>query len=219
MKFLTHLPSFCLALATAALISPHSAHAATFAEGTDAGQTLGTAKIVDTSAFGTSLDTITGNIPVGLGRADLFQIYLTGGTFSADTNLTTGTLTDTQLFLFSASGLGVFWDDDAGTGLLSQFSISNVTAGIYYLGISGYNYDPISAGGQIFSGTSGGPTGPGGASPLTGWAFTTGTTSDSGVYTISLTGATFVPEPSEVMGLLAFAGLGSAAFLKRRRLV
>jgi hypothetical protein len=218
MKFLTHLSSFSLALATAALTFPQYVQAATFAEGADAGQTLGAAKIVNTSAFGTSLDTITGNIVVGAGRADLFQIYLTGGTFSANTNLTIGNLTDTQLFLFSASGLGVFWDDDSGTGLLSQFSISNVTAGIYYLGITGYNYDPISAGGQIFSGTSGGPTGPGGASPLTGWAFTTGTTSDSGAYTISLTGATFVPEPSGVSGLLAFAGWGAAAFLKRRRL-
>ncbi|MBC7881560.1 MAG: PEP-CTERM sorting domain-containing protein [Anaerolineae bacterium] len=216
----THSKIFTgLAALTLSLSSALPSMAATFAEGIDAGQTLGTAKVADSSAFGTPLDTITGSIAVTTGNADLYQIYLTGGTFSANTNLTTGTLTDTQLFLFNASGIGVVWDDDTGTALLSQFSISNVTAGIYYLGISGYNYDPISAGGQIFGTTPGGPTGVGGASPLTGWAFTSGTTTGSGPYTISLTGATFVPEPSEVLGLLAFAGLGGAAFMKRRKQV
>lgn len=220
MKVYRHLSSLSLALAIAAFSFSHCANAATFSEGLpDAGQTLATAKIVNTSAFGISLDTITGTIGVAAGNADLYQIYLTGGNFSANTNGTNGifAMTDTQLFLFDANGIGVFWDDDAGTNLLSQFSIANVTAGIYYLGISGYSYDPVSAGGQIFSGASGGPTGSGGASPLTSWAFSSGTTSNRGTYNIAFTGATFVPEPSEVLGLLVFASLGSGAFLKRRR--
>jgi hypothetical protein len=218
MKTLAFLPIFSLSFAVTTLTFTRSAHAATFAEGpTDAGQTLSTAKIVNTSPFGTSLSTITGSISTFL-NADLFQIYLTGGSFSVNTNSTTGigAMSDTQLFLFTASGIGVFWDDDTGTGLLSQFSLSSVPAGVYYLAIAGYNYDPVSLGGKIFGTTSGGPTGPGGASPLTGWALSS-LASNTGSYTISLTGATFVPEPSETLGLLALAGFGFGTFLKRRR--
>jgi hypothetical protein len=219
MKIATYLPSFSLALVLVALASPHSAYAATFAEGsTDAGQTLDTAKIVNTSPFDTPLNTINGSITAFF-HADLFQIYLTGGSFSANTNGTTGTgaMTDTQLFLFNASGIGVFWDDDAGTDLMSQFSLSSVPAGIYYLGISGYDYDPVSVGGKIFSSKSGAPAGRGGALPLAGWV-PSSLAANTGNYTISLTGATFVPEPSQTLGLLALAGLGFGTFLRRRRL-
>ncbi len=199
-----------------------TAQAATFSEGifTDAGETLGTATAVDTFAFGTALDAITGFIFPDTGNADLFLIYLTGASFTADTNATGGFfgMNDTQLFLFNASGRGVVADDDSGVNLLSQFTIAAPTPGLYYLGISGYNYDPQSAGGFIFPGGGPvGPTGPGGASPLTNWAFATGTTSNVGTYAISLTGATFVPEPSSVLGLIALGGLGGGMLLKRRR--
>lgn len=219
MKILTGFASFSLFLTIAAVAFPNCANAATFAEGKkDAGQTLPTAKIVDTSAFGTPLDTITGAISK---KADLYQIYLTGGDFSADTNgkADKRALKDTQLFLFDASGKGVFWNDDVEDSLRAQFSISNVAAGIYYLGISGYGYNPVSEDGEIFSEEGGGPTGPGGASPLTGWEYGEDAYGKNrGTYSIALTGATFVPEPSGVLGLLAFAGLGGGAFFKRRRI-
>lgn len=197
-----------------------SAQAVTFSEPfPDAGETLSTAAVVGSAPFGTPLDAISGAILNPSGGADLYQIYLPGASFSADTNASGGlfSLGDSQLFLFDADGVGVFWDDDSGTNLKSAFTLVAPTAGIYYLGISGYNYDPLSTGGRIFSGNGGGPTGPGGADPLTGWALTTGDTAATGRYAITLTGATFVPEPGSVAGLLVLAGLGCGAAKHRRR--
>jgi hypothetical protein len=184
----------------------------------DAGETLGTAAVVDTAPFLTPLDEITGKILNPFGGADLYLIYLTGTFFSADTNDSSGlfALRDAQLFLFDSQGKGVFWDDDSGKLLQAEFSLTDPTPGLYYLGISGYNYDPVSASGFIFEGSGGGPTGPGGADPLVGWQLASGRKADIGKYTISLTGATFVPEPSGAVGLL-LAGLGGAAMRRRYR--
>lgn len=197
-----------------------SAQAVTFSEPfPDAGETLSTAAVVDSAPFGTPLDTISGTILNPFGGADLYQIFLPGASFSADTNASGGlfSLKDSQLFLFDADGVGVFWNDDSGTGLHSEFTLAAPAAGIYYLGISGYNYDPLSSGGLIFSGSGGGPTGPGGTDPLTGWALTAGDTADTGRYEITLAGATFVPEPGSMAGLLVLTGLGYGAAKHRRR--
>ncbi len=144
-----------------------------------------------------ALTTITGSITPNT-DADMFRICLTGGgTFSATTDVGSN-LNDPQLFLFNSQGLGVEVNDDiSGQNLQSTLpagGLSPAAPGVYYLAISSYNTDPVSAGGLIFPNTFPGvfgPTGPGGASPITGW---TGA-GVIGDYTITLTGATFCSPP------------------------
>ena len=58
------------------------------------------------------LTQITGTLD-GRPDEDLYRICIAGGgTFSATTEGTPGTLNDTQLFLFDESGLGVYANDD-----------------------------------------------------------------------------------------------------------
>lgn len=128
---------------------------------------------------------ITGNL--GAGDVDVYRIRVeTPSSFSAST--CSGSTLDTQLFLFDLNGRGVVCNDDV---CAAQSTLTNslvVNPGVYYLAISEYNRDPQSVAGAIF-GTAAtgqvGPTGPGGAQPLTGWA---GTTTGTGSYTITLTG-------------------------------
>jgi hypothetical protein len=148
---------------------------------------------------------------LGQSEADLFALYLTGGAFSAQTSANF----DTQLFLFDASGFGVLGNDDGSPGLQARVASAALAAGTYYLAVSGYNFDPISAGGLIFPsspfGPIYGPTGPGGGSPLSGW---NGAGFAGGAYTINLEGAgSAVPEP----GTLLLLGGGISALVVRRR--
>ncbi|MBW4458648.1 MAG: DUF4394 domain-containing protein [Nodosilinea sp. WJT8-NPBG4] len=149
------------------------------------------------------------------GDADLFQIFISGEqpfsatTLNADTllglpidnalGIPTSLLEDPQLFLFDSAGNGVYGNDDlfgsAQATLPSRTGL--LTPGIYYLAISGFDYDPISTGGEIFPDESFDgvllPTGPGAGSPLVGFA---GEGAPSGAYTIALTGAqTVAPTP------------------------
>lgn len=150
------------------------------------------------------------------GDADLYCIYIYDWqAFRATTVGQPGSLSDTQLFLFNANGMGVTHNDDSGGGarstLTSQFLSGN---GIYFIGITGYNTDPSSAGGLIWNntpfGTERAPDGPGAGGSLASWAGS----SSSGTYDILLNGATFhVPEP----GTMAALGLGALALLRRRR--
>lgn len=136
--------------------------------------------------------------------------------FRATTVAQPGTLADTQLFLFNANGMGVTHNDDSAGGARSTLTAMFVPGnGRYYIGISGYNGDPSSAGGLIWNNTpfatERAPDGPGAGGALTGW----GGTSATGTYDILLNGATFcaVPEP----GTMAALGLGALALLRRRR--
>lgn len=208
------------------LTAVETAQAITLSETTDAGDTLGTATAANTQPAGTLLASISGLISEE--DADLYQIFLTGRQiFSATTE--NGASFDTQLFLFDANGFGVEANDDTDNSsyqsTLPEGNLSPTTSGIYYLGISGNNYDPVSEGGLIFSDSLiavAGPTGPGGASPLSSFA-SDGFPTDSGEYTISLTGAQFVdatPVPfgfSPGMGILVLGAWNVIARLKSQK--
>ncbi len=201
-------------------------HTATFTEAQDTGENLNTAVSI-TSEQTSPLESISGLLS---GDADLFQIFLTGGqqfsatTINADTllglpidtalGIPNDLLGDPQLFLFDAFGNGVYANDDSlgsSQATLPSLSLSPVESGIYFLGISGFGLNPISAGGDIFPDDPDvvGPTGPGGDAPLIGFA---GESTSRGRYTITLTGAQTiaapVPEPTSVLSLLALTCLG-----------
>lgn len=152
-------------------------------------------------------------------NADLYCITITSpSTFSAST--VGGTTLDTQLFLFNSSGMGVTFNDDDPAGGTLQSVITGVfvtSPGTYFLGISRYDYDANSAGGEIWLDTPYGveraPDGPGAGGPLSSWA---GTGTTAGDYSIALTGAGYhapVPEPATMLAL----GMGAAALLRRRK--
>jgi hypothetical protein len=85
--------------------------------------------------------------------ADVYRICLTNGTsFSAST--VGATTLDTQLFLFTADGHGVYANDDwnflRGSKLPANHRFSPTSGGEYYLAISSFNRDPQSPQGEIF---------------------------------------------------------------------
>jgi hypothetical protein len=209
------------ATAAVAVLSTGMAGAAIYSEVGDAGSSLATAQ-----AVGVGITAINGSIPA-IGDVDLYSFWHTGGLFTADTF--TGTMLDSQLFLFDASGLGLWHNDDAAggfDGLQSRIS-KTLAAGPYYIGVSAFNYDPRSVGGLIFPDSTSfepdavlGPTGPGGASPLSFWAATTGSgTLGTGLYTISLSPPTgVIPEPASliVWSLLGALGIGLGCWRRRK---
>jgi hypothetical protein len=219
--------------ATAVILTAGKVHAATYVEVEDSGETLSTAFIANTQPFGTPLDTITGVLTAN--NADLFQIYISDpATFSANTLFSGSTPGvnnfNTELFLFTSAGFGVYANDDA-TGSQSALpagnALSPTAAGLYYVAVSGAGYAPTSANGLIFPTPDGGsvpfnailgPNGDGGAKALSGWTGNSG--SNTGAYKINLTGATFVPlavpEPTASVLLPSMIALWGAASLKRR---
>ena len=134
----------CSLVLAASLAFTAHASAATWAEVGDAGDLPGTAQ---TTVGGGPLTAITGSIGTRIDR-DLFCIIIDGmGPFSASTVGTPGTLGDTQLFLFDAMGFGVLGNDDASGATLRSTLSGTLAPGTYYLGISGFDVDPVSAGG------------------------------------------------------------------------
>lgn len=207
------------------------AQAATFTETDDAGETLETAQTIQGAL---PLESISGVLSEETPDADLFKILLTGGqTFSATTispdtlidlpvseqlGASTELLEDPQLFLFDSDGRGIYGNDDGFGTIQSTLAsgpggFSPIKSGIYFLGISSFGYDPVSSKGKIFSDQNSDgvlePMGPGGELFLNGF---TGSSTASWRYTITMTGAKAVPEPSFVLGILALGtcwGLGS----------
>jgi len=105
---------------------------------------------------------------------DMWKICITDhNAFSALANANF----DEMLALFDEDGLGVYFNDDTGAifgdSLLPAGDPNSPQAvGTYYLAISQFSNFPTSVGGDIFIGgflSIGTPTGPGGASPVTGW--------------------------------------------------
>lgn len=196
--------------------------AVSLTESGDAGDSLGTAQ-AGNEPVGTTLDGINGTI--GSGDIDLYQIFISGPSFSASTVGSTGL--NTVLYLFNSNGLGVYANDDDFPSLQSTISIGSLAAGTYYLGISISGYEPQSAAGPIFNFAAADPAtsanGPGGASPLNSWS--SGDFPEAGSYTIgNITGAQFagaqaagVPfEFSPTLGVLILAAWGAATKLKSK---
>ncbi|NJN56897.1 MAG: PEP-CTERM sorting domain-containing protein [Leptolyngbyaceae cyanobacterium SL_5_9] len=219
------------ALVTA--LSPLQAQAFTFTEVDDAGESLSTAQVIPSGS--SLLESISGTLSGFDDPADLFQISLTSGqSFFAST--VSGADFDTRLFLFDADGVGIYFNDDSSSGTLqstlpANSSFTPTQSGIYYLGISGFDYNPVNAAGErifpsftdfpvdvpaenIFTGVFG-PTGPGGDAPLSG--FDGAILNSGGSYTISLSQAEAVPEPSSILALLMVGASGTALQLRSQR--
>jgi hypothetical protein len=198
-----------------------AARAITFAEIGNTGELLGLAEAAGTLP---TLTQITGSIASSF-DADLYAISLgTRGVFSATTVGTPGTLDDTQLFLFSASGIGIRANDDSvlrpdpwTVDVRAALPGTTLDAGLYFLGISSFDRDPASVGGLIFptfpaTGVFG-PTGPGGGSPLASWLGSGGT----GTYTIDVH-LEPVPEPATLFLFgTALAAVGAASCRRHRK--
>jgi hypothetical protein len=201
-----------------------------FTEIGDAGNLPATAQT--TTSTGQTFDEIQGTLSPTTGDGeDMYKIFITGGgDFSATT--TGGIAFDSELFLLDANGKGVYSNDDTigfldPSVLPAHIALTPVAAGYYYLGITQCCDQPLSAGGAIFVGLGGGsdhlivggPTGPGGGSPITGYSHVFDQHPGGGPYTIFLTGATVapppVPEPETYV--LTLAGLALMGLWARRR--
>jgi hypothetical protein len=187
----------------------------------DAGPLLGTAQTVTGSG---PLTNIVGTIS-SENDVDLYRFVIThAGTFSASLHSNGGGAAnfDAQLWLFDAGGIGVAADDDTnGTdgGLLTAAFVAN--PGIYYIGVTAWNNDPVSAGGLIFpdvvfpgSLIESANTGPGGASPLLDW--NNPAPFPGGNYNIALSAAAPVPEPTAIAIWSLLGGVGILAANHRR---
>ncbi len=219
----------------ATLVGMSPARAVPYTEVGDAGDRPATAQVVSGPA-NTALTSIAGTIGItnNVSEGDLYQIFISApSTFSATTTgFSPGVNNfDTQLFLFTVGGIGILANDDDPVTGGEQSTIPagsfTLAAGVYDLLITGSGRYPGSSGGLIFPNfTDGstdptgvyGPTGPGGASPLSTYV---GNSSEGGRYSIALTGARFVatatavPEPSTIA--IFVSGFALLLFASRRR--
>jgi hypothetical protein len=146
---------------------------------------------------GAAVSTINGTV-ASSSDIDMYRVCVDGGgTFSASS--VGGTAVDTQLFLFDSSGRGVYANDDERDGVVQSLlpaghELTPRARGEYLLAVGAYNTDPLAGSSQIFGpGTEVvGPTGPGGAQPISGWG---GRPGGPGPYTLVLTGASCAPAP------------------------
>jgi hypothetical protein len=144
------------------------------------------------TAVTTGANPITGSLSAG--DVDMYRIHICDpANFSAA--VSAATISDTQLFLFRLDGTGVAMNDDypAGsynTSTLTGAVVQSITAGDYYLAISSYDNDPVdSAAAALWLDTPyntvRAPDGAGAANALASWD---GAGTNTGTYTINLTG-------------------------------
>ncbi|MSR26046.1 MAG: hypothetical protein EXS06_03360 [Planctomycetaceae bacterium] len=120
---------------------------------TDAGDTLATAAAVGISAGEVRLAGRIGDGSYAARDVDLYKVVLAAGqTLVIDVDASTlsgGSTLDSYVRLFNSSGKQLARNDDSGGSLDSYLSVRVVTAGTYYVGISGYSnasYSPTRAG-------------------------------------------------------------------------
>jgi len=241
---MTTTRSIVAGLAILVGLAPGTAAAApfnafSFNEVGDAGDLPATSQAAGVLSFGPfgvgpAAATITGSIGFPA-DVDMFAFTVTrSGDLAATTVGQSGTLIDTQLFLFSFPGLGVAANDDSQKTLRSTFGAVPVSPGLYFLAISSFDRDPVSPGGLIFPSVPfdgnfinhfGFPLlGPGAGSAITGWQGSGGT----GTYSILLglsddfsanpVAPALVPEPTTLLLFgTTMAGLGLAARWGKRK--
>ncbi|HEY9622184.1 MAG TPA: DVUA0089 family protein [Crinalium sp.] len=197
------------------VMSSSSTRAAVFYEptGNEVGYTLDTATnlFADLGTVDKTVDRIVGRMGF---TPDLFKINIVDPIrFLATTESSLSDHPDTQLWLFDSNGRGLFANDDinpndvryvsgsrrSSVRISPRFGTGTLKPGIYYLGISPYNVDPIAADGFIF------PDDPAqrrklyepdqvlSTSPLAGWRKRAETTYPIYSYTIVLKGVEFLP--------------------------
>jgi hypothetical protein len=178
-------------------------------------------------------------------EVDMYQIYISDPVnFSAMTVPVTNGAADTELFLFSLAGLGLYENDDiSGSNTFSCLPSAGVlnpcpttpgglgplAAGYYFLAVAESLNQPFSSGDPsmgtaqyIFTmGASTDLNGPdstmGGGSPVIGWdgnAFTDPLAPDRGLYDIELTGVTTSLPEPGSLALLA-GGIGFLLLKKK----
>lgn len=223
-KITVSVPLFTLAL----LANP--AHAVDWTEIGDAGQLVSTAQMPtgDEGRLRNIYGTISTNNDV-----DLFRIYISNPTtFTAGVSSTSGNL-DSGLILFNEGGYALYGNDDAMLGTrISSLPAGHVDGpqapGWYNLAIFALGTPPVSGDGftpdhYMFPNVSSPytqiltATGPGGASPLTGWAQLEDTKTINEEYNLMLRGVTVSPVPEPETYAMLLAGLGLMGTMVRRR--
>ena len=205
------------------------AHAVDWTETGDAGDLVGSAQ--EPTGNG-PLRNIYGTISTNT-DVDLYRIFISDPTsFSASVTSTSGNF-DSVLALFNGGGYGIYANDDArlgdhSAGLPAGSFLGPQAPGWYYLAVFGLDVTPASGNGltpdhyigpevsapftQVIT-----ASGPGGASPLTGWAPEDPNEVESlnEGYRLRLSAVSVVPEPETYAMLLA--GLGLIGAMVRRR--
>lgn len=160
-----------LVLLCAAILAP-SARAQSWAEAGDAGNLIGTAQ---TTVGAGAITQITGSLPLS-DDVDLYCVRLASVPQAGTpiVQLACLGLQSPNVWLFDAAGNGVFTNETCSSGFKTLLAPSvSMTPGIYYVGVSYYNRNPISAGGNIWTPAIPGqrtPDGPGASQSLSGWA-------------------------------------------------
>lgn len=214
-------------LALSLLVNP--AHAVNWDEVGDAGDVLATAQ----EAVGDGrLRNIYGSISTNA-DVDLYKIFIADPTtFSASVTSTTGNF-DSVLALFNSGGYGVYGNDDAklgssDAGLPAGSLLGPQAPGWYHLAVFGLDTTPTSGNGftpdhYIAPNTSSpftaviSASGPGGASPLTGWAPVPLVATLNEDYRIRLSGVSVSPVPEPETYAMLLAGLALMGAVARRR--
>jgi hypothetical protein len=176
----------------------------------------------------TDLTRIRGEIS-GTTDADLYKFTIdtvrdfTARVFPRTTNTNGNALSDSQLFLFDATGKALKSNDNiSSSNPFSRIEVAALAAGTYFLGISSFDYDPKNAasllnptGQYLFPNAATGILNPRPVLTnliLAGWGANSSRPSTAGLYRIDVE-ATAVPTPALLPGL---AALGFSAIRKRK---
>lgn len=149
-----------------------TARAQTWSEVGDAGNLVATAQ---TTVGPGAITKITGSLPLS-DDVDLYCVKLTSVPPAGTPLVQLGCLSQQSpnVWLFDAAGNGVFTNETCAFGSKTLLAPSvSMAPGTYYVGVSYYNRNAISAGGKIWiPGVAGQrtPDGPGAPLPLSGWA-------------------------------------------------